>query len=74
MSISGIGTKEDGTPVIIIGVEEANLNELRNGHPLVVPKERAGGTEVMIFYGETMADLIRLSKRIIGPDTKIGRY
>lgn len=57
--IKATGTRADGTPVLIIGVSEANVQEMKKGRPL-----RCDGSEVnldidvVVIYGETEESLV----------------
>jgi len=56
--IKAKGTKQDGSPIYVFGLDAENMQRLRSGEPILVDLTQLGGTgEVLIYFGETMANL-----------------
>jgi hypothetical protein len=48
------GMGKDGKPVVILGLSEGNLGELRKGHPIVIELAPFGlEGRVLLMWGET---------------------
>lgn len=59
--------------VIVIGLEEKNLEKLREGQPFHQYLEDKLGIphDLVIFYGKTMDDLLKTAEQMKGPDTVV---
>jgi len=57
--------------VIIIGLEERNIEKLRAGQPFHQYLEDKIGVphDLVIFYGKTMDDLVKIAEGMSGPET-----
>lgn len=48
----------DGT--FFVGIEQANIDKLKAGHPMQIDLSRVGGSDkVIVHYGNTLADVER---------------
>jgi hypothetical protein len=65
----------DGRPVIMLGLSRANLNKFmaEMGDTYILIKREQIGIErdILIFSGETEAEMAEMMKGGIGPDTLI---
>lgn len=62
--ITAGGGDDQGRKLLLLGLTEKNLQRLRNGEPIDVPRaglEKAGLAElrVIVVYGETNDDIFR---------------
>ena len=65
-------TGAKGRPVIILGLSAQNLKRLRKGMPIHVHCDELGfAGELVIFAGETEAELAKMFKPFIGPETVV---
>lgn len=59
-----------GIPIIGLGLEEKNLEKLRDDMPIHIKGEDLGiAFDIVIYYGKGMEDLMEMTKDGIGPDT-----
>jgi hypothetical protein len=66
------GENDKGRKVLILGLSEGNLGELRKGHPIHIHAEQWGQDfDLMIFWGKTDQACADLVKPFIGPDTVV---
>lgn len=61
--ITARGQSKDGKPALVLGFTEENIERLKAGQPVRVPREAMDATgfsdiEVCIVYGETQADVM----------------
>lgn len=58
---------------ILVGLEEKNLEKLRDGQPFHQFLSETIGLpyELVLFYGKTMSDLERMVATNVGPDTVV---
>jgi len=65
---------KDDSIIVGLGIEEGNVERLREGRPIMVKLKDMGFAEpieIMIFYGKTEADLVALVQPYLGNDTVI---
>lgn len=65
------GGQLDGQPLLVLGLTTENLQRLVAGEPIDVPREALDavgyqGKRVMIIYGRTEQDLVKLVKQAQG--------
>jgi hypothetical protein len=61
-----------GIPLIGLGLEEKNIEKLRENMPIHIKGEDMGIVfDIIIYYGKGLEDLMELTKSGIGPDTVI---
>lgn len=57
--IRAVATKANGTKVLLLGVDEDNVQRLKDGRPIHVNAEAYGlPCDVIIVYGKTMQHVI----------------
>ncbi len=58
--LKAVMTKGDGTKLILLGLEELNIQRLKEGKPIHVEGEDIGfpGIQIGIIYGETQQAMI----------------
>lgn len=62
-------------PSFGFGISAENVDLLKQGKPIVIDMTEMGlNAEIMIFYGETTGDLIKLVQPYIDSQTKIHDY
>jgi hypothetical protein len=73
--IKAIAHDGRGRSILVIGLEFGNLDRFRaepgDTYIRIDGKEVGIGLDVMIFSGETKADLVKTIQNGIGPNTKI---
>lgn len=70
--IKWTGTQPGGRLLVGLGVEEKNLEELRQGKPIHILSEEMGlPFDIVIYYGKDMDALIEMTRGSIGPDTVV---
>ena len=63
---------KDGRDFLVLGLSEGNLKRLREGLPLHLQKEKTGvSADIVIFWGETEAQMYKDFKGFIGPETEV---
>ena len=62
----------NGQPLIMIGITESKIQELRKGNPILLRMERYPGivASVAIFYGPTLGDLQADFMKAAGPELR----
>ena len=62
--IKAVTTLDDGRKLLILGLSEMNIRELKKGRPISIELEKLGlEGQIAIVYGETEADIVdELSK------------
>jgi hypothetical protein len=66
------GTGKAGRKIMIFGLSERNLTEMRAGHPVHVHCDDLGFSgEVVIFWGETEDKIAEQLKPLIGEKTRV---
>lgn len=61
-----------GRKLIILGVEDNNLNQLRRGRPIHIHGDKLGfDGDIVIHYETTMAKLVKTFRPFIGPETRV---
>lgn len=71
------GTMKDGRVAIVLGLSDANVDQLRLGRPIffdpaalkIAPGTDIGG--ISLFWGRDEDSLARSLKALIGPDTEV---
>lgn len=59
-----------GRTVIVLGLTEANVEQMRAGHPMHLHADELGFVgEIMLFLGKDEATLAKEFAPAIGPDT-----
>jgi hypothetical protein len=59
-----------GIPIIGLGLEEKNLEKLRQDMPIHIKGADMGiAFDIVIYYGKGLEDLVEMTKGGIGPDT-----
>lgn len=57
---------------IFVGLEEENIKRMRDGKPFAHHLHEVGSPfTLVIFYGQTYADLVASVKDGVGPDTEV---
>lgn len=76
MAVNAIAKKADGSYLLVVGITEENVTELRKGHPfrLEIPERLALRpydvvSSLVICYGASTEALVEMIKPLIGPDT-----
>lgn len=68
--IKWTGTQPNGRLLVGLGVEEKNLEKLRQGDPIhIFGEEISLPFDIVIYYGNDMNALMRATQPGIGPDT-----
>jgi hypothetical protein len=64
--LKAVMTKGDGTKLILLGLEEQNIQRLKEGQPIHVEGEDIGfpGIQIGIMYGETQQHMIDELKEV----------
>jgi len=59
--------------LIVIGLEEKNIEQMKAGNPFHKYLEDKLGIpyDLVIFYGKTTEDLIKVAEEMSGPDTVV---
>jgi hypothetical protein len=73
--------RADGGMILGFGITEGNLTRLREGRPMLIRLAEleipfdvtSRASEIVIFYGETEADIERDLQQFIGPETRLKR-
>lgn len=66
-----VGTREN-RQIIGLGLEEKNLEKLRQDQPILVKGESIGMPfDILIYYGKDMDTLMEMTKQGVGPHTVI---
>ena len=61
-----------GIPIIGLGLEEKNLEKLRENMPIHIKGKDMGiAFDIVIYYGKGLEDLVEMTQAGIGPDTII---
>jgi hypothetical protein len=61
-----------GREMLVIGLSEGNLGELRKERPIVIHGEEWGQAfDLMIFWGPTEQAMVAMVKPYIGPETRV---
>lgn len=59
-------------PLLGFGISAENVKRLKMGMPILINlKEMGIDADIMIFYGETEAEMAEVIKPFIGPETVI---
>lgn len=76
--IKFVATRKDGGGKLVgLGIEEGNVERLREGKPIHLDLRDMGieqPIEILIFYGKTFKDLEALVRPHVGPDTNIKSF
>lgn len=58
--------------LILVGLEEKNIEKLREGKPFHHHMNEVGSPfQLVIYYGKTYDDLLNIASDMTGPDTQI---
>jgi formylmethanofuran dehydrogenase subunit A len=63
---------KSGRDVIVLGIEERNVERLKQGHPIHIHCDELGfKIDIVIHYEETMEKLVEAFQGNIGPKTRV---
>jgi hypothetical protein len=73
MAIVASGNHANGTKMIVVGIEERNVELMREGNPMHIElKDKIGlPYTLVVFYGRTMNDLVEIAGTFTGPETAV---
>jgi len=77
MFIASAGLDKGGT-LLVLGLSRANRDRMEQGQPMDISRETHGmavpaGLKIMIFVGETEAEMEHQMQSLIGPTTVVGQ-
>lgn len=75
--VKAMATLPDGRALIVMGISAGNVDRLKAGQPIYFDssqlhiKPGTGLGVITLFYGENDAELARVLKTLIGPQTDV---